>query len=148
MKHTIVVASDHAALSLKTAIVNHLLDGEHDVLDLGPSTDTPCDYPDFAQKAAKHVQSGTATLGILICGTGIGMSIAANKVKGVRAAVCSDTFSARMTRLHNNANILAIGERVVGQGLALDIIDAFVSTNYSGETRHQNRIDKISKLEK
>ncbi|MCL2847211.1 MAG: ribose 5-phosphate isomerase B [Firmicutes bacterium] len=146
---TIAIASDHAALKLKSAIVEYLTKKGLEVVDLGPQTEIPCDYPDYAEKVAKKVQkSSGALVGILICGTGIGMSITANKFKGIRAAVCSDTFSARMTRLHNDANILSIGERVVGLGLALDIVDAFITTEFSSEERHQKRVDKITKLEK
>jgi len=144
----IVIASDHAALKEKTAIVNLLKNKGLQFKDLGPVDTTPCDYPDFAVKAAKEVASGKAKLGILICGTGIGMSIAANKIKGIRCALISDTFSAKATRQHNNSNMLAVGARVLGEGLMLEVVDAFISTDFSNEPRHQARIDKITALEK
>ena len=119
----------------------------HEVLDFGVHDDNPVDYPDYAVMVAENVAQGKAKRGILICGTGIGMSITANKVKGIRCALCSDTFSAKATREHNDANILAFGERVVGGGLAIDIVDAFINTEFSQAERHQNRIDKISQVE-
>jgi len=144
----IAIASDHAALELKAAIIEHLKNKGQKVNDLGPFNTTACDYPDYAKKLCDVVASKKATLGILICGTGIGMSMAANKVKGIRCALCSDTFSARMTRLHNDANVLAIGARTVGLGLALDIVDSFVDTKFSGDKRHADRVKKIMELEK
>lgn len=114
--------------------------------DFGTYSAESCDYPDFAARAAKAVAGGECERGILICGTGIGISIAANKVKGIRAALCSDCFSAEMTRRHNDANMLAMGARVLGEGLALKIVDTFLNTSFDGG-RHQRRIDKISSLE-
>ena len=143
----ITVASDHAALELKSAVITHLKQKGMQVEDAGPHNTTPTDYPDFAQKVCAQVAGKKADLGILICGTGIGMSMAANKIKGIRCALCADTFSARMTRLHNDANVLAIGARTVGEGLALDIVDAFVDTKFSGDARHAARIEKIMALE-
>ena len=122
----IAIACDHAGPSLKAKVVAHLKDKGIEVADFGTDDTRPVDYPDYALKVAQAVASGQADLGILICGTGIGMSICANKVKGIRCALCSDTFSAHATRQHNDANVLAFGERVVGEGLALDIVDAFV----------------------
>jgi len=143
----IIIGSDHAAIGLKTAVIAHLTQKGHKVHDAGPMDTTPCDYPDYAKKVCDSVASGAHALGILVCGTGIGMSIAANKIKGIRCALCADTFSARMTKLHNDANVMAIGTRTTGEGLALDIVDAFVETPFSKEERHQVRIDKMMALE-
>ena len=143
----IVVGSDHAGLKLKTELVSYLktLDGV-ELSDLGTHTSDSCDYPDYARLVAQAVANGEADWGLLVCGTGVGMSMAANKVSGVRAAVISDTFSAAATRQHNNANVLCIGERVVGGGLALAILKAWIATDFEGG-RHQRRVNKISALE-
>lgn len=143
----IALGCDHAALKLKNLIKEHLVSLGHEVEDFGCFSEQSVDYSDYALKVALAVASGKCDKGILICGTGIGMSIAANKVKGIRCAHCSDTFSAKATRLHNDANVLALGERVVGAGLALDIVDCFVNTPFSGEERHIRRIDKIAAIE-
>lgn len=143
----IAIACDHAALKLKNEVAAHLRELGYEVTDFGITEEGAVDYPDYALPVAEAVASGKAEKGILICGTGIGMSIAANKVKGVRCALCSDTFSAHATREHNDANVLAFGERVVGAGLALDIVDTFVSTPFSGAERHIKRIDKIKAIE-
>lgn len=143
----IALGCDHAAVKLKESIKNHLLAHGFEVEDFGCFTEQSVDYSDYAIKVAKAVASGKCDKGILICGTGIGMSIAANKVKGIRCAHCSDTFSAKATRLHNDANVLALGERVVGTGLALDIVDCFVNTPFSEEERHARRIAKIAAIE-
>lgn len=143
----IAIACDHAAPVLKKTVMAHLEQKGMTVVDYGTDSNAPVDYPDYAIKVAEAVAENRADLGILICGTGIGMSIAANKVKGVRCALCSDTFSARATREHNNANVLAFGERVVGAGLALDIVDAFVGTAFSEAERHKARIAKITAIE-
>ena len=139
----VAIACDHAALELKNAVKKHLTDRGFEVVDFGINEPGSVDYPDYALPVA----SGKADKGILICGTGIGMSICANKVKGIRCALCSDTFSARATREHNDANVLAFGERVVGGGLALDIVDAFLDTPFSNAERHVKRIDKITAIE-
>jgi ribose 5-phosphate isomerase B len=144
----IFLASDHAAVNFKAEIVKHLERAGENVTDLGPFDSASCDYPDYAEKLCGEVKKNTGDLGILICGTGIGMSIAANKISGIRCALCGDCFSARQTRLHNNANVLALGERVIGIGLALDIVDAFIKTGFSFDERHIRRIDKIAGLEK
>ncbi|MDG1480586.1 MAG: ribose 5-phosphate isomerase B [Myxococcota bacterium] len=143
----IVVGSDHAGLKLKTELVSYLktLDGV-ELSDLGTHTADSCDYPDYARPVALAVANGEADWGLLVCGTGVGMSMAANKVAGVRAAVISDTFSAAATRQHNDANVLCIGERVVGGGLALAIVKAWIATEFEGG-RHQRRVNKISALE-
>lgn len=143
----ISIACDHAALKLKNDVAEFLRKKGHEVTDHGIYENEPVDYPDYAIKVAEDVAEKRADRGILICGTGIGMSIAANKVKGVRCALCSDTFSAHATREHNDANVLAFGERVVGEGLALDIVDTFISTEFSQAPRHEARIAKISAIE-
>ena len=117
-----------------------------EVIDVGTNSTDSCNYPDFAHAVCKNVQDGVTELGILICGTGIGMSMAANKHKGIRAAACSDTFSARLTRLHNDANVLCFGERVVGQGLACDLVDNFIDAEFEGG-KHQKRVDMITAIE-
>ena len=143
----IALGSDHGGLSLKKEIIKHLESKNIQITDFGTYTEESCDYPDYALKVAQEIAVKNFELGILICGTGIGISIAANKVPGIRAALCSDTFSAHATREHNNANILALGGRVVGTGLALDIVDAFINAEFQGD-RHQKRIDKITEIEK
>lgn len=132
------VGNDHAGLALKAAVVQHLVSSKHEVVDLGTNTTASCDYPELAQRVAAHVAAGDG-LGILLCGTGQGMAMSANRVPGVRAAVCADTFSARATREHNDANVLCMGERVVGVGLALAIVDAFASATFEGG-RHARRV--------
>lgn len=143
----IAVGSDHGGVELKEEIKKFLTEEGYEIKDFGTNSNSSCDYPDYALPVAEAVAAKEFDFGILVCGTGIGISIAANKVPGVRAALCSDTFSAHATREHNNANILAIGQRVVGPGLALDIVKTFLSTNFEGG-RHQNRIDKITEIEK
>ncbi|WP_102401449.1 ribose 5-phosphate isomerase B [Haloimpatiens massiliensis] len=143
----IAIGSDHGGFNLKSDVINHLKDKGIEVKDFGTDSTESCDYPEFAEKVATEVVAKNFDLGILICGTGIGIGIAANKIPGVRAALCSDTFSAHACREHNNANILTMGERVVGKGLALDIVDTFISTDFQGG-RHERRVDKISDLEK
>ena len=138
----IIIASDHGGFNLKTTIYNHLSELGYDIEDYGCYNTDSCDYPVYAQKVANAVSINAQMCGILVCGTGIGMSIADNKINGIRAALCSDTFSARMTRMHNNSNILCLGERVIGQGLALDIVDTWLNTGFEGG-RHQKRIDMI-----
>ena len=138
----IIIASDHGGFNLKTTVYNHLVKLGYDIEDYGCYNTDSCDYPVYAQKVANEVSNNAELLGILVCGTGIGMSIAANKIKGIRASLCSDTFSARMTRMHNDSNILCLGERVIGQGLALDIVDTWLNTSFEGG-RHQKRIDMI-----
>ncbi len=143
----IVIGSDHAGLSLKIKVIEHLQSRGVDVLDVGTHTSDSCNYPDYASAVCKKIQSEEFSMGILVCGTGIGMSMAANKHNGILAACCSDTFSARMTRLHNNANVLCFGERVVGAGLACDIVDAFIDTEYLGG-RHDARVQMLFDIEK
>ena len=144
----IAIGCDHGALDLKNVVVKHLQDKGYEVQDFGTYTKDSCDYPDFAAAAAKAVASGECEKGIVLCTTGIGVSITANKIDGVRCALLSDPWSARMTRLHNDTNMMAIGAGVVGQNLALEIVDVWVGTEFSGEARHQRRIDKVMALEK
>ncbi|MCR1935593.1 ribose 5-phosphate isomerase B [Clostridium tepidum] len=143
----IALGSDHAGLPLKNEIIKHLKDKGIEIEDFGTYTEESCDYPDYAKKVAEKVAENEFDFGILVCGTGIGISIAANKVKGIRAALCSDTFSAHACREHNNANILALGQRVVGVGLALDIVDTFLNAKFQGG-RHEKRINKMMEIEK
>lgn len=142
----IAVGCDHGGYELKKEILAHLQQNGIEYTDFGTYSADSCDYPDYAEKACGAVISGECDLAILICGTGIGISMAANKIKGIRAACCSDTFSARFTRLHNNANALCMGGRVVGAGLACDMVDLFIGTEFEGG-RHQARIDKVMALE-
>lgn len=143
----ITVGCDHAAYELKKKVIAHLEERGIKVIDVGTDSTASCDYPDFARAVCKNVQDGVTSLGILICGTGIGMSMAANKHRGIRAAACSDTFSARLTRMHNDANVLCFGERVVGMGLAFDLVDAFIDAEFEGG-KHQRRVDMITAIEK
>lgn len=138
---------DHGGLVLRADIMDYLVKNGYEVLDFGIQENTPVDYTDYAQMVAECVASKEADFGVLVCGTGIGVSIAANKVPGVRAAVVSDTFTAHATREHNDANILTMGGRTIGAGLALDILDMFLKTPFSHDERHQRRIDKISAIE-
>ena len=142
----IVIGSDHIGLPLKLTVIEHLRAQGHEVTDVGAYSAERCDYPVYGYRAAQLVANGKADFGVLICGTGIGISLAANKVHGIRAAVCSESYSAYMARLHNNANMVAMGARVVGEAVALQIIDTFLSTAYEGG-RHQRRIDMISAIE-
>ena len=142
----IAAGSDHAGFTLKQDLITWLNGHGHEVVDLGTPVKERCDYPDYAVAVSQAVVNGEADWGLLICGTGIGMSMSANKVNGIRAAVVSDAFSARATRLHNDANILCIGERVVGAGLAQEIVSAWLDADYEGG-RHQNRIDKMMDIE-
>ena len=143
----IIIGGDHASPELKSEVIAHLTQKGYAVENVGTDTPDSCDYPVFAHKLCTKLLAGEADLGILICGTGVGISIAANKHDGIRAACCSDTFSARLTRIHNDANVLCFGARVVGPGLALDLVDAFVETEFCGEARHQKRIDLITAIE-
>ena len=142
----IALACDHGGFALMQAVKKHLDDLGLAYRDFGTWSEDSCDYPDYAAPAARAVASGDCDRGILICGTGIGIAIAANKIRGIRAATCSDCFSAEATRRHNDANMLAMGARVLGEGLALKIVDIFLTTPFEGG-RHQRRIDKIAALE-
>lgn len=141
-KKRLTIGCDHGWLNLKNKIIEHLKAKEYEIEDVGTHSFDSCDYPVFAKKVAYKIQSGEYEKGILVCGSGIGVSIVANKIKGVRAALCGDCFSARVTRLHNDTNVLCLGERVIGEGLALDIVDIWLNTNFEGG-RHQNRINMM-----
>ncbi len=138
------IGSDHGGYELKLEVIEHLKKKGFEVTDVGTDSPASCDYPIYAKKVTEDIQSKNADLGILICGTGIGMSMAANKEPGIRAALCHDTFSAKATREHNDANILCMGARVVGPGLALMIIDTFLDTPFSNDERHIRRISMYS----
>ena len=143
----IAIACDHGALELKNTVKAHLEKQGHQVQDFGTHSLDSCDYPDFAGAAAKAVAQGECDRGIVLCTTGIGVSITANKVNGIRCALLSDVMSARMTREHNDTNMMAIGAGVVGTMLALEIVDTWIGTEFSGQERHQRRIDKVMALE-
>ncbi len=142
----IALGCDHGGYALMQTVIAHLKEKNIDCKNFGTYSEDSCDYPVIAESVSRSVVSGECALGILICGTGIGMSIAANKINGIRAAVCSDTYSAEMTRRHNDANILALGARVIGPGLALRIIDTFLDTPFEGG-RHARRISMFADLE-
>ncbi len=142
----IAIGSDHGGFQLKNELIKYLESKDIDIKDFGCYTEDSVDYPDIAEIVCDSVVSGECEKGILVCGTGIGMSIAANKIKGIRAALLNDTFSARMTAAHNNSNVIALGGRVVGPELAKDIVDAYLNSEFLGG-RHQARVDKIKKLE-
>ena len=143
----IAIGCDHGALDLKNVLVEHLKNKGYEVADFGTYTAASCDYPEFAAAAAKAVASGECDKGIVLCTTGIGVSITANKVKGIRCALLSDPLSARMTREHNDTNMMAMGAGIVGKNLALEIVDTWIGTEFSGEAKHQRRIDKVMALE-
>lgn len=143
----IAIGSDHGGYDLKEQVKKHLEERGLEVKDFGCFDKSSVDYPDFGIAAAKAVASGECEKGIVVCTTGIGISIAANKVKGIRCALCSDTLSAKMTRLHNDANMLALGGGMVGTNLGLDIVDTFLDTPFSGEEKHARRIGKIADAE-
>ena len=144
----IAIACDHGALALKNTLAKHLEEKGYEVADFGTHTAASCDYPEFAGAAAKAVASGECEKGIVLCTTGIGVSITANKVKGIRCALLSDLMTARMTREHNDTNMMALGAGVVGEMLALQIVDTWLETPFSHNERHQRRIDKVMALEK
>lgn len=141
----VVLSSDHAAIALRQTIAAHITAQGWEAVDIGPTSPESTHYPAHGEAAAQRVASGDCALGIILCGTGQGIMMAANKVAGIRCGVCCDTFSARMIRQHNNANILSLGARVVGEGLALDIVDAFLSAEFEGG-RHATRVDMIDAI--
>ena len=143
---TIIIGADSAGFELKELLKEHLTEQGFCVRDVGCTSTASCHYPIFASAVATAVQADSDALGILVCGTGIGMSMVANKYRGIRAAVCGDTFSARMTRMHNDANVLCLGARVIGAGLARDIVDLFTTTEFEGG-RHATRVDMITAIE-
>ncbi len=142
----IAIGCDHGGYELKERVVKYLKEKNLAFQDMGCNSKDSCDYPVFGHAVAKAVADGTCETGIVICTTGIGISISANKIKGVRCALCGDTYSAKMTRLHNNANVLAMGAGIVGENLALEIVDTFLNTPFSNEERHQRRVDLIEQL--
>jgi ribose 5-phosphate isomerase B len=142
----IVLGNDHAAVEMKQAVLEYLKEAGHEVINIGTDTADRCHYPEIAAEAAEQITGGKAQLGILICGTGIGMSIAANKTKGIRAAVCSEAVSARLSREHNHANIICFGARIIGNETAFSIIDAFLKAEPLGG-RHQERVEMIMNRE-
>lgn len=143
----IVIGCDHAATALKETVKAHIEAAGYETIDVGTYTSDSCHYPIYAHAACEKILNGECELGILICGTGIGMSMAANKHKGIRAACCSDTFSARLTREHNDANMLCFGARVVGEGLALDLVDAFLGAEYLNNGNHVVRVGMLTDIE-
>ena len=140
----VVIGSDHGGFEYKEVIIDYLKSNNIEVFDVGTFNKESCDYPVIAKEDAKKIVSGEFNRGILVCGTGIGMSIAANKVHGIRASLCGDTYSARMTRQHNDSNVLCLGERVIGENLMLDIVDIWLKTEFEGG-RHQRRVDMLDK---
>ena len=144
----IAIGCDHGALALKNKMVSWLEGKGYEVKDFGTYTADSCDYPEFAAAAARAVASGECEKGIVLCTTGIGVSISATKIDGIRGALLSDVWSAKMTRLHNDTNMMAMGAGIVGENLALEIADTWLGTEFSGEARHQRRIDKVMELEK
>ena len=143
----IAIGNDHAAVEMKMELKKYLEELGHEVVNFGTDTEESCHYPDFGEKVGRAVVAGEADCGVLICGTGVGISIAANKVNGVRAAVCSDTTTAHLVKVHNNANIIALGARIVGIETAKDIVKAYLDAEFMGG-RHQTRIDMIHEIEK
>ncbi len=142
----VIIGCDHAGYNLKLLVMEHLKEVGVEYVDVGTNSTESCHYPDFAHAVCEKVQHGEAPVGILICGTGVGMSMAANKHRGIRAACCSDTFSARLTREHNDANVLCFGERVIGAGLAFDLVDAFLDAEFMGG-KHGTRVDMFMAFE-
>ena len=142
MKEKIIIASDHGGFELKEKIIAYLNENNYEVEDLGTNSKESCDYPVYAKKLCKELLENNIKKGILICGTGLGMQITANKFKGIRAVCVSDTYSAKMSREHNDSNVLCLGARVLGEGLAKEIIDVWLKTDFLGE-RHQRRVDMI-----
>jgi ribose 5-phosphate isomerase B len=144
----VAVCADHAAVFMRRCVVDHLRERGYEVLDLGiDDPDEPDDYPDRAGDCGRAIVDGRAELGVLLCGSGAGAAIAANKLRGVRAAVCHDSFSARQSREDDDANVICLGERVIGVGLALELIDRFLTSEFSGAERHQRRLEKVLALE-
>lgn len=144
----IAIASDHGGFELKEKVMRHLQEAGYEVKDFGTYDRQSCDYPDFAGPAAESVAKGEAEKGIVICTTGIGVSITANKISGIRCALCHDVTTARLTRQHNDANVLSLGAGVIGENVAMDVVDTFLATEFSGGERHARRVAKIAEYEK
>ena len=140
----IAIGCDHAGVELKKAVIEALSEKGFELMDMGTDGE-PCDYPDMAEKVCREITEGRCEKGILICGTGIGMSMAANKIKGIRAALCSDSFSTKFTRLHNDANVMCMGARTLGPGLACELAEIFLTTGFEGG-RHQRRVDMLNEM--
>ena len=143
----IAIGADHGGYPLNERVIDELRAAGHELVDFGTHDSTPVDYPDYAKQVGEAVQSGTAEIGILICGSGVGAAVAANKLRGIRAALCSDTYSAHQSREHDECNVLCLGARVVGVELALEIVRAFVPARFTGEERHVRRLAKIAAIE-
>src|SRR5215211_2639550 len=144
----IAIAADHAGFPLNERVIEELRSAGHELIDFGTHDGSlPDDYPDYAKQIGEAVQNGTADIGLLICGSGVGAAVAANKLRGIRAALCGDTYSARQSREHDDCNVLCLGARVVGVELALEIVRAFVAATFSGEERHLRRLAKVQKME-
>jgi ribose 5-phosphate isomerase B len=144
----IAIAADHAGYPLNERVIAELRDAGHELIDFGTHDGSiPDDYPDYARKIGEAIQKGASEIGILICGSGVGASVAANKLRGIRAALCGDTYSGHQSREHDDCNVLCLGSRVTGVELALDIVRAFVAARFTGEERHKRRVAKITELE-
>lgn len=148
MSKKVAVGADHAGFPLKKTVVDYLESAGFEVLDFGTNSEEPCDYPDFAIPVGEAIKDGKASMGVVLCGSGVGASVAANKVPGVRAGLCHDTFSARQGREDDDTNVLCMGARVVGQSLALEILKSFVHAQFSGADRHVRRLNKVISVEK
>ena len=144
----IVIGADHAGFELKQLVGNYLRHLGHDVIDVGTNSDDPVDYPDYAEAVSKVIVEGRAERGVLICGSGVGTSVSANKIPGIRAGLCHNTYAARQGVEHDDMNVLVLGARVIGIALARELADAFLTANFNGEERHQRRVEKIRALEK
>lgn len=144
----IAIGSDHAGLELKSFLVEYLKRAGHEILDMGTHNPKPVDFPDFTRPVCEAVLDGRAERGILVCGSGVGTSIAANKVHGIRAALCHDTYSARQSVEHNDANVLCLGGRVIGQELAREVVEVFLKAKFSGQERYRRRVEKIAAMER
>jgi RpiB/LacA/LacB family sugar-phosphate isomerase len=143
----VAVAGDHAGFSLKEEIVEYLRKSGHEVLDLGTYNTDPVDYPDYAEAVGEAILSGKTERGIIICGSGVGASVAANKIRGIRAGICHDTYSAHQAVEHDNINVLGLGARVIGSAVAQELVNAFVGAQFTGEERHVRRLEKVNRLE-
>jgi len=143
----IAMGADHGGYELKQIVMEHLKSQGYEVLDLGTNSNSPVDYPDYAQAVGESILQGKASVGILFCGSGIGASIAANKISGIRAGVCHDTYSAHQGREHDDMNVLCLGARVIGFEVAFELVKAFLQAKFSGEARHQRRLDKVNQIE-
>ncbi len=144
----VAVAGDHAGFDLKEVMIEVIEGFGNEVIDLGTTSTDPVDYPDYAEKVGRSIQKGEADRGVLICGSGVGAAIAANKMRGIRAGLCHDTYSAHQSVEHDDANVLALGARVIGVELAIEIVEAFLGATFSGEERHQRRVNKVLALER